>query len=156
MWIAGSSPGGVGTLGGGVGALGCMVASSSAGPEGGERGESVLTGEFCRELWVEWMDAAVPPVTGGALIVGEVVVAETVVVGDVGRAVTIWDEESGVGDRVAKGDVTKQRTPGAQAGDVGVADVVGRRARDTGAGDKAVDEEGLEGTDTEDPGVEAT
>ena len=125
MWIAGSRPGGVGTLGGGVGARGCMVASSSAGPDGGESGESVLTGELTRELWVEWMDAAVPPVAGGAFIVGEVIVAETVVVGDIGRAVTVRDEEGGVGDRVAKGDVTEQRTPGAQAGDVGVADVVG-------------------------------
>ena len=72
------------------------------------------------------MDAAVPPVSGGALIVGEVIVAETVVVGDVGRTVAIGDEEDGVGDRVAKGDVAEQRTPGAEAGDVGVTDVVGR------------------------------
>ena len=139
-----------------MGALGCMVASSSEGPDGGESGESVLTGELARELWVEWMDAAVPPVAGGALIVCEVVVAETVVVEDVGRAIAEGDEEDRVGDRVAKGDVTEQQTPGAEAGDVGIADVVGRRARDTGAGEEAIEEEGLEGTDTEDPGVEAT
>ena len=53
------------------------------------------------------MDAAVPPVAGGALIMGEIVVAEAVVMGDVGRAVAIRDEEGGVGDRVTSGDVAE-------------------------------------------------
>ena len=85
------------------------------------------------------MDAAVPPVAGGALIVGEVVVAEAVVWGgDVGRAGAVGDQKDGVGDRVKKGDVAEERTPGAEAGDVGVADVVGGRARNAGAVNEAV------------------